>query len=226
MVSITDTGGNDKVVFANPGSRVFYSSDGIDLMISTAKIDSSNNNILQAKNFFASKDNIIETFQINDYWSVTAQSIYKAFGKAYPTQTAPANNNPTSPNSDNLIGGKEDNVFTYTGGKKSITDTGGKDKVIFAKQGSKVFYSSDGVNLKISTAKINSSNKDVLEDKNAIIEEFQISDYWTVTAESIYQAFGKTYPTSADTQNAPLALLGTPNNTNEAGLNDNNASDT
>ena len=232
MVSITDTGGNDKVVFVNPGSRVFYSSDGIDLMISTAKIDSSNNNILQVKNFFASKDSIIETFQINDYWSVTAQSIYKAFGKTYPTQATPANNNPTSPNSDNLIGGKEDNVFTYTGGKKSITDTGGKDKVIFAKQGSKVFYSSDGVNLKISTAKINSSNKDVLEvknffsDKNAIIEEFQISDYWTVTAESIYQAFGKTYPTSTDTQNVPLALLGTPNNTSEAGLNDNNTSDT
>ena len=233
MVSITDTGGNDKVVFTNPGSRVFYSSDGIDLMISTAKIDSSNNNILQVKNFFASKDNIIETFQINDRWSVTAQSIYKAFGKTYPNQTAPVNNNSTTPpNSDNLIGGKEDNVFTYTGGKKSITDTGGNDKVIFAKQGSKVFYSSDGVNLKISTAKINSSNKDVLEvknffsDKNAIIEEFQISDYWTVTAESIYQAFGKTYPTSTDTQNAPLALLGTPNNTNEAGLNDNNSSDT
>ena len=233
MVSITDTGGNDKVIFKNPGSRVFYSSDGIDLMISTAKIDSSNNNILQIKNFFASKDSIIETFQINDYWSVMAQSIYKAFGKTYPNQTAPVNNNPTTPpNSDNLIGGKEDNVFTYTGGKKSITDTGGNDKVIFAKQGSKVFYSSDGVNLKISTAKINSSNKDVLEvknffsDKNAIIEEFQISDRWTVTAESIYQAFGKTYPTSTDTQNAPLALLGTPNNTSEAGLNDNNSSDT
>nr|WP_315064571.1 hypothetical protein [uncultured Campylobacter sp.] len=62
MVSITDTGGNDKVVFKNPGSRVFYSSDGIDLMISTAKIDSSNNNILQVKNFFASKDSIIENF--------------------------------------------------------------------------------------------------------------------------------------------------------------------
>ena len=233
MVSITDTGGNDKVIFKNPGSRVFYSSDGIDLMISTAKIDSSNNNILQVKNFFASKDSIIETFQINDYCSVTAESIYKAFGKTYPNQTAPVNNNPTTPpNSDNLIGGKDDNVFTYTGGKKSITDTGGNDKVIFAKQGSKVFYSSDGVNLKISTAKINSSNKDVLEvknffsDKNAIIEEFQISDYWTVTAESIYQAFGKTYPTSTDTQNAPLALLGTPNNTSEAGLNDNSASDT
>ena len=218
MVSITDTGGNDKVIFKNPGSRVFYSSDGIDLMISTAKIDSSNNNILQVKNFFASKDSIIETFQINDYWSVTAQSIYKAFGKTYPNQTAPVNNNPTTPpNSDNLIGGNEDNVFTYTGGKKSITDTGGKDKVIFAKQGSNVFYSSDGINLKISTSKINSSNKDVLEvknffsDKNAIIEEFQISDYWTVTAESIYQAFGKTYP---KTQKAPAYNQFTANNIN------------
>ena len=233
MVSITDTGGNDKVIFKNPGSRVFYSSDGIDLMISTAKIDSSNNNILQVKNFFASKDSIIETFQINDNWSVTAESIYRALGKTYPNQTAPVNNNPTTPpNSDNLIGGKEDNVFTYTGGKKSITDTGGNDKVIFKNPGSKVFYSSDGVNLKISTAKINSSNKDVLEvknffsDKNAIIEKFQINDRWTVTAESIYQAFGKTYPTSTDTKSAPLALLGIPNNTSEAGLNDNNASDT
>ena len=64
------------------------------------------------------------------------------------------------------------------------------------------------------------------KEENAIIEKFQISDYWTVTAESIYQAFGKTYPTSTDTQNAPLALLGTPNNTSEAGLNDNSASDT
>ena len=41
------------------------------------------------------------------------------------------------------------------------------------------------------------------KEENAIIEEFQISDYQTVTAESIYQAFGKTYPAA---QNAPLAL--------------------
>ena len=59
------------------------------------------------------------------------------------------------------------------------------------------------------------------EDKNYIIEEFQISACRTVTAESIYQAFGKTYPAA---QNAPLALLGVPNKTNEASLND-NASD-
>ena len=59
------------------------------------------------------------------------------------------------------------------------------------------------------------------EEKNYIIEKFQINDYWTVTAESIYQAFGKTYPAA---QNAPLALLGVPNKTNEDSLND-NASD-
>jgi len=53
------------------------------------------------------------------------------------------------------------------------------------------------------------------EEKNYIIEEFQISDYRTVTAESIYQAFGKIYPTGTDTQNAPLALPGVPNKTNE-----------
>ena len=59
------------------------------------------------------------------------------------------------------------------------------------------------------------------KEENAIIEEFQINDYRTVTAESIYQAFGKTYPAA---QNAPLALLGVPNKTNEDSLND-NASD-
>ena len=61
----------------------------------------------------------------------------------------------------------------------------------------------------------------IFEEENAIIEEFQISDYRTVTAESIYQAFGKIYPAA---QNAPLALLGVPNKTNEDSLND-NASD-
>ena len=59
------------------------------------------------------------------------------------------------------------------------------------------------------------------KEENAIIEEFQINDYRTVTAESIYQAFGKTYPAA---QNAPLALRGVPNKTNEDSLND-NASD-
>ena len=59
------------------------------------------------------------------------------------------------------------------------------------------------------------------KEKNAIIEKFQINDYRTVTAESIYQALGKTYPAA---QNAPLALLGVPNKTNEDSLND-NASD-
>ena len=59
------------------------------------------------------------------------------------------------------------------------------------------------------------------KEENAIIEEFQINDYRTVTAESIYQALGKTYPAA---QNAPLALPGVPNKTNEDSLND-NASD-
>ena len=59
------------------------------------------------------------------------------------------------------------------------------------------------------------------KEENAIIEKFQINDYRTVTAESIYQAFGKTYPAA---QNAPLALPEVPNKTNEDSLND-NASD-
>ena len=59
------------------------------------------------------------------------------------------------------------------------------------------------------------------KEENAIIEKFQINDYRTVTAESIYQALGKTYPAA---QNAPLALPEVPNKTNEDSLND-NASD-
>ena len=234
-VTISDNGGDDRVVFKldNPGDGLFYLSNGRDLKISTNKIDASNNDVLEIKNFFVNRSSIIENFDINDHWSVTAESIYEQYGKTFPPETpGTPPSNPGGSDESSLTGGSEDNVFNYKGGMVSITDTGGNDKVIFAKQGSNVFYSSDGINLKISTSKINSSNKDVLEvknffsDKNAIIEEFQISDYWTVTAESIYRAFGKTYPTNTDTQNAPLALLGTPNNTNEAGLNDNNASDT
>ena len=236
-VTISDNGGDDRVVFRldddnDQESRVYYSSNGRDLKISTAKIDSSNKNVLEIKNFFVNRNSIIENFDINDYWSITAQSIYEKFGKAFPPETPdtpddPTPSNPGDGDNGSLTGGSEDNVFNYKGGMVSITDTGGNDKVIFKNPGSRVFYSSNGRDLKISTSKINSSNKNVLEvknffsDKNYIIEEFQISDYWTVTAESIYQAFGKTYPAA---QNAPLALLGVPNKTNEDSLND-NASD-
>lgn len=221
-VTISDNGGDDRVVFRldddnDQESRVYYSS---------------NKNVLEIKNFFVNRNSIIENFDINDYWSITAQSIYEKFGKAFPPETPdtpddPTPSNPGDGDNGSLTGGSEDNVFNYKGGMVSITDTGGNDKVIFKNPGSRVFYSSNGRDLKISTSKINSSNKNVLEvknffsDKNYIIEEFQISDYWTVTAESIYQAFGKTYPA---TQNAPLALLGVPNKTNEDSLND-NASD-
>ena len=233
-VTISDNGGDDRVVFRldddnDQESRVYYSSNGRDLKISTAKIDSSNKNVLEIKNFFVNRNSIIENFDINDYWSITAQSIYEKFGKAFPPETPdtpddPTPSNPGDGDNGSLTGGSEDNVFNYKGGMVSITDTGGNDKVIFKNPGSRVFYSSNGRDLKISTSKINSSNKNVLEvknffsDKNYIIEEFQISDYWTVTAESIYQAFGKTYPAA---QNAPLALLGVPNKTNEDSLNDN-----
>ena len=235
-VTISDNGGDDRVVFRldddddnDQESRVYYSSNGRDLKISTAKIDSSNKNVLEIKNFFVNRNSIIENFDINDYWSITAQSIYEKFGKAFPPETPdtpddPTPSNPGDGDNGSLTGGSEDNVFNYKGGMVSITDTGGNDKVIFKNPGSRVFYSSNGRDLKISTSKINSSNKNVLEvknffsDKNYIIEEFQISDYWTVTAESIYQAFGKTYPAA---QNAPLALLGAPNKTNEDSLNDN-----
>lgn len=229
-------GGDDKVVFRldNPGDGLFYLSNGRDLKISTNRIDDSNNDVLEIKNFFIDKNAVIENFDINDHWNVTAESIFEKYNKPFPpelpdTPTPPPPSNPDNGNSgDTLTGGSEDNVFTYTRGKKSITDTGGNDKVIFANPGSSVYYQSNGRDLKISTAKINSSNNDVLEvknffiDANAIIETFQLNDYWSVTAESIYQAFGKTYPTANETTNsAPLALLGTPNQTDEANLNTN-----
>ncbi|MCD8212918.1 MAG: hypothetical protein LUC34_02505, partial [Campylobacter sp.] len=222
-VSISDLGGDDRVVFNldNPSNGLFYHSNGIDLQISTSRIDDSNNDILEIKNFFTDSDAVIENFDINDYWSVTAQSIFDKFGKTYPTKSpdAPA----PSPGEDTLTGGKEDNVFNYNGGMVSITDTGGNDKVVFTNPGSRVFYETNGKDLKISTSKINSSNNDVLEvknfftDKNAIIEEFQINSFWTITSESIYQAFGKEYPVQAD----PLALPGDSSQMYNLGLNTN-----
>ena len=86
----------------------------------------------------------------------------------------------------------------------NVTDaSGGKSTLIVQKGGKSITINEFG------------------KEENAIIEKFQINDYRTVTAESIYQAFGKTYPAA---QNAPLALPEVPNKTNEASLND-NASD-
>lgn len=227
-VSISDLGGDDRVVFRldNPGEGLFYQSNGRDLKISTNKINSSNTDVLEIKNFFINKNAVIENFDINEYWSVTAESIFEKYGKPLPPElpdTPTPTPNPGNSGNGTLAGGAENNTFNYNGGMVSLSDTGGNDKVIFTNPGSRVFYSSNGRDLKISTAKIDSSNNNVLEvknfftDKNAIVEEFQLSDYWTVTAESIYQAFGKSYPANADP--APLALLGTPNGADDANLN-------
>ena len=68
-------------------------------------------------------------------------------------------------------------------------------------------------------------NEDILEvknffsSKNSIIEEFQITDYWSVSARKIYEDFDETYPAGTSTQNAPLVLVGTHGNTDEAALN-------
>ncbi len=65
-------------------------------------------------------------------------------------------------------------------------------------------------------------SKNFFIDANAIIETFQINNYWTVTAQSIYKKFGKTYPITNETPNSePLGLLGTPNQTDDTGLNTN-----
>ena len=56
---------------------------GEDLKISTAPINEDNKDVLEVKGFFGNKNNIVEEFQINSYWNIKAQDIYKAFGKTY-----------------------------------------------------------------------------------------------------------------------------------------------
>ena len=203
LKSIVDIGGYDKVIFKKPGNKIYYSSDGTNLKISTAPIDENNKDVLEVKGFFNDKNNIVEEFQINSYWNIKAVDIYQAFGKTYIGDEKPAQPNdpgkPDTPSDNTIIGGSGNDTFSYDGGLKSIKDSGGYDKVIFKKEGNHVYYQMFGEDLKISTAPINEDNKDVLEvkgffgNKNNIVEEFQINSYWNIKAQDIYKAFGKTY---------------------------------
>jgi len=220
-VTISDNGGYDKVIFKNKTYSVNYSKKGDNLLISANKITASNNNVLEVKDFFKGANHIIEDFDLSEYSLVTARRIYEDFGITYPVAQS---------KQEILTGGKEDNVYIYTGGRKIIDDKGGNDRVVFQGLEEGLFYRQKGNNLLISTKKMTTDNEDILEvknffsDKNSIVEEFQITDYWSVSARKIYEDFDETYPAGTSTQNAPLALLGTTNKNNEASLND-NASD-
>jgi calcium binding hemolysin protein, putative len=216
-VTISDNGGYDKVIFKNKTYSVNYSKKGDNLLISANKITASNNNVLEVKDFFKGANHIIEDFDLSEYSLVTARRIYEDFGITYPVAQS---------KQEVLTGGKEDNVYIYTGGRKIIDDKGGNDRVVFQGLEEGLFYRQKGNNLLISTKKMTTDNEDILEvknffsSKNSIIEEFQITDYWSVSARKIYEDFDETYPASTSTQNAPLALLGTTNKNNEASLND------
>ncbi|WP_298962800.1 calcium-binding protein [uncultured Campylobacter sp.] len=87
--NIADLGGYDKVIFKKPGNRIYYSSDEVNLKISTTPIDANNKDVLEVKGFFSNKNSIVEEFQINSYWNIKAQDIYKAFGKTYIANAKP-----------------------------------------------------------------------------------------------------------------------------------------
>lgn len=88
--SIADLGGYDKVIFKKSGNRIYYSSDGVNLKISTAPIDANNKDVLEVKGFFSDKNSIVEEFQINNHWNIKAVDIYKTFGKTYIANAKPA----------------------------------------------------------------------------------------------------------------------------------------
>ncbi|WP_298082303.1 calcium-binding protein, partial [uncultured Campylobacter sp.] len=112
-----------------------------------------------------------------------------------------------------MIGGKEDNVFTYDGGAKTIMDLGGYDKVIYKNPVKRVRYDygengSDDLKLIITPADPNAKN-DILEvkgffsNRNNVIEEFHIGKYLNIKAADIFKAFGMDY----ETNNAKAASL-------------------
>lgn len=112
-----------------------------------------------------------------------------------------------------MIGGKEDNVFTYDGGAKTIMDLGGYDKVIYKNPVKRVRYDygengSDDLRLIITPADPNAKN-DILEvkgffsNRDNVIEEFRIGKYLNIKAADIYRAFGMDY----ETNNAKAASL-------------------
>lgn len=111
-----------------------------------------------------------------------------------------------------MVGGKEDNVFIYDGGAKTIMDLGGYDKVIYKNPVKRVRYDfgkngSSDLKLIITPANPNAKN-DILEvkgffsNRDNVIEEFHIGKYLNIKAADIYKAFGKTYIASAK----PVAL--------------------
>ena len=102
-----------------------------------------------------------------------------------------------------MIGGKEDNIFTYDGGAKTIMDLGGYDKVIYKNPVKRVRYDygengSDDLKLIITPADPNAKN-DILEvkgffsNRDNVIEEFRIGKYLNIKAADIYRAFGMDY---------------------------------
>ena len=102
-----------------------------------------------------------------------------------------------------MIGGKEDNVFTYDGGAKTIMDLGGYDKVIYKNPVKRVRYDygengSDDLKLIITPADPNAKD-DILEvkgffsNRDNVIEEFRIGKYLNIKAADIYRAFGMDY---------------------------------
>lgn len=113
-----------------------------------------------------------------------------------------------------MVGGKEDNVFTYDGGAKTIMDLGGYDKVIYKNPVKRVRYDygengSDDLRLIITPADPNAKD-DILEvkgffsNRDNVIEEFHIGKYLNIKAADIYRAFGMDYETN-NAKAAPLA---------------------
>jgi Ca2+-binding RTX toxin-like protein len=104
---------------------------------------------------------------------------------------------------DSLIGGDEDNIFFYTGGKDVLQEAGGLDVlrfsngITFNQVGSGLMKSGNDLILKVNGSSANQITlKNYFLAGNNLVETIDFETGGQLTAEQIFGAFGLTIPTT------------------------------
>ncbi len=104
---------------------------------------------------------------------------------------------------DSLIGGDEDNIFFYTGGKDVLQEVGGIDVlrfsngITFNQVGSGLMKSGNDLILKVNGSSANQITlKNYFLAGNNLVETIDFESGGQLTAEQIFGAFGLTLPTT------------------------------
>ncbi|GAB03404.1 calcium-binding protein [Acinetobacter sp. NBRC 100985] len=104
---------------------------------------------------------------------------------------------------DSLIGGDEDNIFFYTGGKDVLQEVGGIDVlrfsngITFNQVGSGLMKSGNDLILKVNGSSANQVTlKNYFLAGNNLVETIDFETGGQLTAEQIFGAFGLTIPTT------------------------------